>query len=139
MLQIKCTNCGELKNSEEFPKNKTQCKFCKSEKNKEHYRNNKQYYFDKARKNTAQQIDRLRLFVLDYFLSHPCVDCGETNPVVLDFHHERDKIATIAQLVHNGCSTNKLKREIDKCIVLCSNCHRIRHAKDDGWWKFMLG
>ena len=55
-----------------------------------------------------------------------CAHCGEDDPVCLEFHHEDRKMKqyNICQLVDSGCSLEKLRAEIKKCIVLCANCHR---------------
>ena len=47
----------------------------------------------------------------------------------LDFHHLRDKEFNIANEIKN-LSIDNLKKEIDKCIVLCANCHRKLHYYD---------
>lgn len=59
--------------------------------------------------------------------SVPCADCGERYPsYVMDFDHVRGvKVANIAQLKVRG-SAPALRAEIDKCEVVCANCHRIR-------------
>jgi hypothetical protein len=58
-----------------------------------------------------------------------CVDCGEQHPAALQFHHlnAEDKQFNIADAVRNGISLERIKKEISKCIVLCANCHAIRH------------
>lgn len=58
----------------------------------------------------------------------PCMDCGVSYPhYVMDFDHVRGiKKYTISQIVKNGCSRDMLDEEIDKCDVVCSNCHRER-------------
>src|SRR5260370_42385539 len=58
-----------------------------------------------------------------------CVDCAERHPAALQFHHlnAQDKQFNIAAAVRNGISLDRNKKEISKCIVLCANCHRIRH------------
>jgi hypothetical protein len=58
-----------------------------------------------------------------------CVDCGERHPAALQFHHlnAEDKQFNIADAVRNGISLDRIKKEISKCIVLCANCHLIRH------------
>ncbi len=55
-----------------------------------------------------------------------CAHCGEDDPICLEFHHEDRKMKSynICQLVASGCSLEKLRAEIKKCIVLCANCHR---------------
>ena len=57
-----------------------------------------------------------------------CADCGMRNPVCLEFDHvSGDKISAVATMVSNKASWRKIKTEIRKCDVRCSNCHRIRH------------
>jgi hypothetical protein len=58
-----------------------------------------------------------------------CADCGERHPAVLQFHHlhSENKTFTIGDAVKRGFSLDRIKREIEKCIVLCANCHAIRH------------
>lgn len=58
--------------------------------------------------------------------SSGCTDCGENNPIVLDFDHIRDKKYNISRMIHDGFSWSSIKKEIEKCQVVCANCHRIR-------------
>jgi hypothetical protein len=67
------------------------------------------------------------LFLLEYLLEHPCVACGESDPVVLDFHHVGEKIAGVVQLAGRECAIAVLEKEISACQVQCANCHR-RHT-----------
>lgn len=94
-----------------------------------HYEKNRQKMIDRARVDTDRRRREARAYVADYLASHPCVDCGETDPLVLEFDH-RDpstKVAAIAQMVGRGCwSVQRLQTEIDKCDVRCTNCHRRR-------------
>ena len=55
-----------------------------------------------------------------------CVDCGESNPIVLDFDHIRDKKYNISRMIHDGFSWKAIVKEMQKCEVVCANCHRIR-------------
>ena len=59
----------------------------------------------------------------------PCVDCGNIfHPVAMDFHHENDdKEATVAKLVWQCARLERIEQEIRKCVLICSNCHRVRH------------
>ena len=93
---------------------------------KQHYLNNKQYYLDKAKINDKTRIDKNKNFVFRYKRRYGCQDCGIKNPIVLDFHHFKDKINNVATLIRNY-GLFKLKDEIRKCILLCANCHRIHH------------
>ena len=89
----------------------------------DHYRRNKTRY------GMSQKINRIRakLMVYQYLKAHPCVNCGEADPTVLEFHHRdpASKDAPITALVRNGFA--RVAREIEKCDVLCANCHRRFH------------
>lgn len=61
-----------------------------------------------------------------------CVDCGYVgNPAVYEFHHldESGKDREPNQLM--GCKWENITKEIDKCVLLCANCHRIRHHENE--------
>jgi hypothetical protein len=55
-----------------------------------------------------------------------CADCGNKNPIVLDFDHLKDKKYNISRMIHDGFSWKAILKEIEKCEVVCANCHRIR-------------
>lgn len=59
------------------------------------------------------------------FLGGKCSICGETNPLVLTFHHDKNKNFRIRQQIR----WSFLKKELENCIVLCSNCHSELHRK----------
>jgi hypothetical protein len=72
----------------------------------------------------------------NYLTAHPCVDCGESDPIVLEFDH-RDpskKRASISKLISH-VTWAALQREIAQCDVRCANCHRRRTAEQFGWAK----
>jgi len=70
-----------------------------------------------------------RRFVDDYLAEHPCVDCGESDIVVLEFDHVHgDKRGAVSALIARAWSTNRIAEEIAKCEVRCANCHRRRTA-----------
>lgn len=56
--------------------------------------------------------------------------CGITDPRVLDFHHKKgeDKLFTIASF-RRAVSFSKVQVEIEKCEIVCANCHRILHCE----------
>jgi hypothetical protein len=63
------------------------------------------------------------------------VDCGENDPVVLEFDHRdpEQKVETICGLLRNLADNHTLLTEIAKCDVRCANCHRRKTAKQFGW------
>ena len=60
-----------------------------------------------------------------------CTFCGEDHPSTIDFHHRRkeEKKLWINIMVHEGYSLKNIKQEIEKCEILCANCHRKHHYK----------
>jgi hypothetical protein len=76
-----------------------------------------------------------REYVYQYLLTHPCESCGEADPRVLEFHHTGDKEKAVSELVAGGYSIETIQAEIDKCSVLCSNCHRKLTMNDRGWFR----
>lgn len=80
---------------------------------------------DKANKNwTDKQVQLYR----DYKKTLSCSKCGESHPACLDFHHKGNKEFNISNVIRRK-SFKTIKKEIDKCIVLCANCHRKEHYK----------
>lgn len=69
---------------------------------------------------------RNRSYLFDYLCKHPCELCAESDPVVLDFDHLRDKVGDVT-FVANASGMADLLAEVAKCRVLCANCHR-RHT-----------
>lgn len=139
-----CTKCGFPKNEEEFHwRNKrkkiriSRCRECASEWSKNHYLKNPNMYIRKARKWEQMQRQRIQPNIMNYFKSHPCVDCGEKDVLVLTFDHVRGKKEfTIADRIRRGVSWNHMKQEIKKCDVRCANCHARKTAQQQSWWKF---
>ena len=72
-----------------------------------------------------------RKYVYEYKLNKSCECCGNYfPPEVLDFHHKDPSVKENSIAVgSNSCwSTKKLQQEIEKCLILCSNCHRLVHS-----------
>ncbi len=82
----------------------------------------------RARINQRKRLlrERNKRWLLAYLLGHPCVDCGERDPIVLDFDHLRDKRLNISALANRGARWEVVLSEIEKCEVVCANCHRRR-------------
>jgi hypothetical protein len=73
--------------------------------------------------------------VLDILERTVCTDCGEADPVVLEFDHVGPKTGDVGQLVRDGVRLARLKEEIAKCEVVCACCHRRRTARRQGSWR----
>jgi len=103
-----------------------------------HYAANKAYYKEKARKHNKLHLDTLREYVIEYLENHPCVDCNNSDPRVLEFDHVRGKKEfniSDALRTNNWVNLEKLQNEIEKCDVRCANCHRIVTVERGGWYK----
>lgn len=137
-----CSKCGIEKDISEFrvrnrftQRRQSYCIDCGSEMGKDWYQRNKEYQKANARKHTTIYRDAIRNYLHNYLLSHPCVSCGECDPVVLEFHHLHSKDMAIAEMVTRITSISKLEEELQKTEVLCANCHRRLTAKQRGWFR----
>ena len=99
------------------------------------YQENRESQIERVRLNNQRYRVTAREYVLAYLLTHPCSICGETDPRVLEFHHEGDKESEVSRLMGRGASLDALRAEIAKCFVVCANCHRRITADEKGWYK----
>ena len=138
----KCYSCGKEKSLAEFPVNRkradgrgSMCRTCKKAYNAAYYSDTKDRH-NPARASRRRQLRaEARESVHAYLLEHPCVDCGETDVVVLEFDHQGDKTTEINKMIHAGRPWPEILAEIEKCEVVCANDHRRRTARTFGWWK----
>ena len=125
------------------------CKECKAEYDKEYRKKNKDKvkkhnaeYYVKNRRKCLDAIKRNRLemsnMVSEYKTSRGCSLCGEKHPGCLVFHHRNpeDKEDSISHaLSYHGWGKKKLINEMEKCDILCANCHRKLHWEErNGVW-----
>ena len=76
--------------------------------------------------------------VLAYLREHPCVDCSEADPVVLDFDHVRGvKKMNVKRMLAGTYSLKRVFDEIAKCEVRCANCHRRVTAARSGFFAYL--
>lgn len=103
----------------------TRCKEKQKGYQRNWYEKNKAIHGENVRRNKALARDRTRAWRTEYFKTHPCVDCGEDDPIVLDFDHVKgEKLFDISKAVYAGYPTQTLEDEAAKCQVRCANCHR---------------
>lgn len=128
-----CSSCKQTKPITFYNKYKRsqdgydyRCKECSKQSNKNWYNNN----WDKK---MSQQRDRTKLLVeqvRNYKQSFGCNFCDEDEPICLELHHldPTDKEINPSNMACRGWSWERMQRELSKCIVLCSNCHKKVHA-----------
>jgi hypothetical protein len=95
---------------------------------KRHYLMNKPTYLRRQKERNRQHAKDRRAFLLNYLQEHPCVDCGESDPVVLEFDHvdRTQKAFSIGECRGRSYSLKRIAAELKKCDVRCANCHRRR-------------
>lgn len=115
------------------------CRPCRAAYKREHYLAHKDRYVRQA--GVRKQLLRRKrtAYLLDYFASHPCQDCGETDPMVLELDHLDAKAESFNishALPYRGWQS--ILDEIEKCEVVCANCHRRRTATRNGHMRLLL-
>lgn len=112
----------------------TYCRDCKREFQNRWYHKNKERHAVNVVQQRKERVSALRLRVQAYLAEHPCVDCGEAEPLMLDFDHVRgEKRQTISVMVLACFSWETIASEIAKCEVRCVRCHRRKTAVQLGW------
>jgi len=95
---------------------------------------------ERQKNNKENARNKAREFIAAYFATHPCYDCGQSDPVVLTFDHVRgDKRDNVADMVRNGLGVESIKAEIEKCDVVCFNCHSLRTQERTGAYRWRKG
>jgi len=90
-----------------------------------HYLNNREKYKERN-KSTREKI---RGYIRMIKEETPCADCKINYPYwIMDFDHLENKSDSISNLSRIG-NINTVLKEIAKCDVVCSNCHRDRTYK----------
>lgn len=128
---ITCVVCKEVKDDDQYNwRNKARgtrknyCRACDRVIKKRHYENNRESVIAQVRKRSQDNVDRFQAWKSTL----SCTMCSESDAVCLDFHHVEPahKDFGIGNAVPS-MSWKQLMKEIEKCIVVCSNCHRKVH------------
>ena len=129
-----CTKCNQEKLINEFSIRssikgtyQSHCKSCIAQQDKDRY--STQERKNSIRKANKIFIEKTKEFVNNYKEEKGCFKCGDKRHYVLDFHHvdDSDKEFNIANKVNRGISIQTIMLEINKCEVVCANCHRELH------------
>jgi len=123
-----CSKCGILKPFTEFHRDRSRksglypvCKECR-----------KKEWQEGKSKTKKRQMKKLNWF---YKMKKQlkCENCPEDRWYCLDFHHKNsdEKEAAVAIMLHKNYNKKKILEEIKKCQVLCANCHRELHWKEN--------
>lgn len=145
-IEKSCCTCHQPKPLREFNRltrskdgRQPSCREC----NRQYHQDNRDRHMAQIRARKQREIAVARRNLIAHLRAHPCIDCGESDIEVLEFDHQRDKTRNVGYLVHGGYGWHRVKEEIDKCEVVCANCHRRRTLRqqnsyrlrpDDGEW-----
>jgi 5-methylcytosine-specific restriction endonuclease McrA len=142
-----CSKCKLVKALSEFyVKDKSgrlhaQCKACYKKRRKtyysEHYKRYGDAYRSRARLRHRVQKKALLEVMLKYLEGKSCAKCGITDIRTFEFDHldPLKKKFSIARGISNKYSWSVILAEIEKCQILCANCHKIRTAQQFKWYK----
>lgn len=143
----KCTNCKETKTLDEFNKRtqskdglQSTCRICNRKQARAYYAANKEAHSKKIYASKVRRLEANRKKLLAFLAENPCIDCGYTNELALDFDHVHGKKkANVTTLLKEGYSWKIIKAEINKCEVRCRNCHSIKtHLEQKSYRSRML-
>jgi hypothetical protein len=130
-----CCLCGVEKAENDFAINRTKkdgrshtCLVCCRARNKEWYEKNKKWKSKKLKEQCKERVKKRRKYIEEKMATIGCHFCHECDPIVLEFHHLKNKDGNVSTMLIGGISWQRLKAEIDKCVLLCANCHRRLHA-----------
>lgn len=138
-----CPTCCIEKPISDFNVNKSKkdglqtfCRECQRDYDRNYYavrESRRSTTYARVKKHRADK----RQLVWNYLKHHPCADCGEKDPLVLEFDHSdpETKTAEISRMIQAGASVERIFNEIAKCEVRCANCHRRRTALQFDWYK----
>lgn len=136
---IECTVCRASLELENFSKDKRgkygrtkTCKLCAAKRSRESYaiRRQNPEWLKQHRNKYKQEFRKRKQFAVE-LMGGKCFDCGGVfHQSVYDFHHldPSEKEGNPSSFLTK--TDERLKEELNKCVLLCANCHRIRHFKE---------
>jgi hypothetical protein len=113
------------------------CRTCRAAYKREHYTRHHDRYVANAVQRKRALIAERTVYLFELFRERPCIDCGEADPIVLEFDHLGPKKFNIATNLANR-KWQSILDEIATCDVVCANCHRRRTALRAGFARAVL-
>jgi len=133
-MEKKCPKCGEVKDQSQFRTSvsrksglQSYCIICDKEKQRLHYLQNKERYIKKSHETARRKANWWK----QYKKTLKCNRCPESHPACLQFHHvDPSKKEVAISKVVRFWSIKRIMQELEKCEVICSNCHFKEHWID---------
>jgi hypothetical protein len=143
-----CSKCNKDSLISKFHKKSSEsdglqpyCKSCQKAYESQYYKRNSERIIKMVRANKRQRALLHYRRILDEYFSHGCVRCRNRDSRVLEFDHVSGVKTSVRgtegvmSYVREGYSWKRIEDEIKKCVVLCSNCHRIKTYIEGNYWK----
>lgn len=133
----KCSKCQIHKDISQFCVDNSKpdglypsCNSCRAIQSKVYYAE----HGHKDRKRNKKRRRDNRDYIYDILADSCCVSCGESDIWLLEFDHidPTTKTANISQM--SGWSIENIDKEIEKCNVMCTKCHRQKTAQEFDWY-----
>lgn len=145
-----CNICKKEKPLTEFNKKRNSgtlssvhpyCKPCQGEYQRSNYEGRREDLLEGVYGTRNARKNEIRMLLADFYAANPCVDCGETDLLVLEFDHVTGKEFDLNTAIRNVIPIEKIKDEFKKGEVRCANCHRrITAEHQNSWrWKYKNG
>jgi Tfp pilus assembly protein PilE len=115
----------------------SKCIECNKEYQRRHYNKNKKRYQSKSKEWKRSKKSENHNFLYNHVMKRGgCKECGEKDYACIQFDHKdgSDKKSCVSFLVSSHKPLSVIKEEIEKCDILCANCHAKRTAKQFGWY-----
>lgn len=113
------------------------CKPCKVVRTQERKDSNKNY----QKTWHSNRSLKIKQFIFNYLSTKSCIKCGVSDVLVLEFDHKNPKRKSFnlgKAFMDKDMTINKLKKEIAKCVVLCSNCHTHKTHEQNNSWRYQM-
>lgn len=141
-----CAICKQRRSLEQFNRKQRSpdglqphCRECNRLASRAYYQRSRAKHLRVVQANKIDYVARNREVLFAHLLAHPCVDCGESDPLVLDFDHVRgQKVGEVTRMAAHASRPTRLRAEIDKCEIRCVNCHRRRTGIVQRSWRTKL-
>jgi hypothetical protein len=108
------------------------------EENADKMRNYRNDYYARNKESEKKRILERKKQIVEFLRNYKerpdikCKECGQDHPATLHFHHidPSKKECIISKMASSGFSIERIMIEIEKCEVLCANCHAIFHYNE---------
>lgn len=131
-MKKQCSRCKDEFDLTNFRRDRSkhdgraaQCRQCQRAGHKSAYTTK---YVDKYKARNKERRDKSSAFLVEYKKNLKCCFCDESESICLDFHHRDPSEKDFGIGSSRQYSQERILKEIEKCVVVCANCHRKIHA-----------